>query len=72
MHRLFLIVLVVILCHLTMCLCEDPLHAAVYASSVGTTSMYDCRRNEYYENECLLFLDGGHYALPQNDDMQLK
>ena len=82
--RLFLCMLAFILCTLIMCnepqyahvyassVCNEPQYAHVYASSVGTTSIYDCTQNEYYENECLLSLEGGHYVLPPNDDMPLK
>ena len=68
--RLFLCMLAFILC--TLIMCDEPQHAHIYASSVGTTSIYDCTQNEYYENECLLSLEGGHYVLPPNDDMPLK
>ena len=62
--RLFLLTLAVIMCSSIMCI--DPAPTAAYASSVGTTSLYDCRLNEYYQNECSLFLEGGgHYALPE-------
>ena len=55
--RLFhLTLLAVIMCSLITSI--DPAPTAVYASSVGTTSVYDCRLNEYYPNECSLFLEG--------------
>ena len=50
-------------------MCIDPAPTAAYASSVGTTSLYDCRLNEYYQNECSLFLKTQHQPLVDHLDV---
>ena len=62
--------LAVIMCSLITSI--DPAPTAVYASSVGTTSGYDCSLNEYYPNECSLFLEGGAPAAPPRGGPQLN